>query len=58
MSDSVGEVQGSIGLLPRRWKAGNTSEVLFVASVPVLALVHAAPQGELADLLACMQAWQ
>jgi len=58
MSDSVGAVPGSIGLLPRRWKAGNTDEVLMVASVPVLAIARTAPQGPLADLLSCMQAQQ
>ena len=56
MSNSVGAVPGSIGLLPRRWKAGNTREVLVVSSVPALALVREAPQGPLAELLACMQA--
>ncbi|MFH1186496.1 MAG: hypothetical protein V1755_15910 [Chloroflexota bacterium] len=56
MSDSVGDVPGSIGLLPRRWKAGNTREALSVSSVPVLALVQQVPQGALAELLGCMQA--
>ena len=55
MSDSVGAVPGSIGLLPRKWKAGNTREALIVSSVPVLALVQQVPEGALAELLACMQ---
>lgn len=58
MSDSVGSNPGSIGLLPRRWKAGNTEAVLVVASVPVLALTTATPQGATADLIGCMQARQ
>ena len=58
MSDSVGAVPGSIGLLPRRWKAGNTREALIVSSVPVLALVQHPPQGALAELLACLQSRQ
>jgi hypothetical protein len=55
MSDSVGSTPGSLGLLPRRWKAGNTREALVVASVPVLAVTAAPPQGALAELIACMQ---
>ena len=45
MSDSVGSIPGSVGLLPRRWKAGNTREALVVAAVPVLALTTEPPQG-------------
>jgi hypothetical protein len=56
MSESVGANPGSIGLLSRRWKAGNTRDVLTISSVPVLALVREAPQGALASLLACLQA--
>jgi hypothetical protein len=55
MSDSVGSTPGSVGLLPRRWKTGNTSEVLSLAEVPVLAITHETPQGALAALIACMQ---
>ena len=45
MSDSVGSIPGSVGLLPRRWKAGNTREALVVAAVPVLALTRAVSAG-------------
>ena len=55
MSDSVGSVPGSIGFLPRRLKTGNTSEVLDLPSLPVLATVKAEPQGIVRDLLSCMQ---
>ena len=55
MSDSVGVTLGSIGILPRRWKAGNTREALIVDSVPVLALTDASPHGAAAALIACMQ---
>ena len=58
MSDSVGAVPGSIGLLSRRWKAGNTHEVLVIGSVPVLAITPAEPAGALARLIACMQGTQ
>jgi hypothetical protein len=55
MSDSVGTNPGSIGLLPRRWKAGNTREALVVSSVPVLALVKSEPKGDLKELIGCLQ---
>ncbi len=55
MSDSVGSVAGSIGVLPRRWKAGNVQEALQFASSPVLLLVSQEPRGDLAALIACMQ---
>jgi hypothetical protein len=55
MSDSIGSTPGSIGYLPGRWKAGNTSEALKVAEVPVLAMTTSEPQGPLRDLIACLQ---
>jgi hypothetical protein len=58
MSDSVGTVPGSIGLLSRRWKAGNTHEALVIATVPVLAITRTEPAGALARLIECMQAAQ
>jgi ABC-type phosphate transport system substrate-binding protein len=58
MSDSVGAVPGSIGLLPRRWKAGNTQEALVFATLPVLAITQREPDGALARLIECMQAAQ
>lgn len=58
MSDSVGALPGSIGLLSRRWKAGNTHEALVIATVPVLAITREEPVGALARLIECMQAAQ
>lgn len=58
MSDSVGSVAGSVGLLPRRWKAGNTNEALALGPIPVLALPSVTPNGALVQLLACMQVHQ
>ena len=55
MSDSVGLVAGSIGFLPRRWKTGNTREVLALPSLPVLAITKTEPAGMLKDLLSCLQ---
>lgn len=55
MSDSVGTEPGSVGVLPRRWKAGNTRDVFLVASVPVLAITKSEPHGAVKELLACLQ---
>lgn len=55
MSDSVGNIPGSIGILPRRWKAGNTRDVFTAGSMPVLAIAKSDPQGAVRDLIACLQ---
>ncbi len=55
MSDAVGNTPGAIGYLPRRWKAGNTREALQAATLPVLILTRAEPQGPLRDLISCLQ---
>ncbi len=55
MSDSVGSNPGSIGILTRRWKAGNTQDVLGGVSVPVLAITKSEPQGAVKQLIACLQ---
>ncbi len=56
MSDGVGNTQGSIGYLPRRWRAGNTREALNAATVPVLVLTRSQPEGPEKELIACLQA--
>lgn len=46
----------AIGFLPRRWLAGDVREVYLVAeNLPVLALTNSEPQGEIRELLACLQ---
>jgi phosphate transport system substrate-binding protein len=55
MSDSVGSIAGSVGLLPRRWKTDNTLEAFSLPSLPVLATVDSAPNGALRELLSCLQ---
>jgi hypothetical protein len=55
MSDILVNEPDSIGILPRRWKAGDTREVFSVASVPVLAITAAEPQGPVRELIACLQ---
>ena len=56
MSDGVGNTPGSIGYLPRRWKAGNTREALNAATVPVLVITRSQPQGLEKELIGCLQA--
>lgn len=55
MSDAVGAEPGSIGILPRRWKAGNTNSVFTIPSVPVLALTPGQPRGAAKSLIGCLQ---
>ena len=55
MSDEVGTQPGAVGLLPRRWKAGNTRQALVAASAPVLAITSSEPIGAVRELLGCLQ---
>jgi hypothetical protein len=56
MSDSVGLNPGSVGILTRHWKAGNTREAFLAASAPALAITPSEPQGAVEGLIACLQA--
>lgn len=55
MSDTLVSDSNAVGILPRHWKAGDTREVFAVATVPVLAITKAEPQGIIHDLIACLQ---
>jgi hypothetical protein len=55
MSQAIANDVNAVGILTRRWKTGNVSEVLAVATVPVLALTAGEPQGVVQELLACLQ---
>jgi phosphate transport system substrate-binding protein len=55
MAQAIANNANAIGILSRRWKTGNVSEVYTVATVPVLALTPSVPQGQIADILACLQ---
>jgi hypothetical protein len=55
MSDSVGINPGAIGILPRRWKTGNTHETLILATTPVLAITRSEPKDPLEKVLSCIQ---
>lgn len=55
MSDTLVNEPNTVGILPRHWKAGDTREVLTVATVPLLAIAQREPQGPVKDLIACLQ---
>jgi hypothetical protein len=55
MSDTLINQPNAVGILPRHWKAGDDQEVFKVATVPVLALTNAEPQGVIKELIACLQ---
>ena len=55
MSDTLVNEPNSVGILPRHWKAGDSREVLSIASVPVLAITDSEPKGLIQELLACLQ---
>jgi hypothetical protein len=55
MSDTLGSEHNTVGILPRRWRVGDARVVLSVATVPVLAITRAEPEGFIKELLACLQ---
>jgi hypothetical protein len=55
MSDTLVHEINTVGILPRRWKAGDVRDVLSVATVPVLAITKMEPQGVIQELIACLQ---
>lgn len=55
MSDTLVNEPNTVGILPRRWKAGDSREVFSAGTVPVLALTNTEPQGVVKDLIACLQ---
>jgi hypothetical protein len=55
MSDALVNQPNAVGILPRRWKTGDVRDVYLVATVPVLAITPAEPQGAVNELIACLQ---
>lgn len=55
MSDMLNNEVNAVGILPRHWKAGSVREVYSVGKFPVLAVTREEPQGEISQLLACLQ---
>lgn len=55
MSRAIANDPYAIGILSRRWKTDNLSDVYVAASAPILAITPSEPQGTLKNLLACLQ---
>jgi PBP superfamily domain len=56
MSQAIAGDADGIGIITRRLKIENTSDVFTAASsLPVLVLTRSEPQGDLAQILACLQ---
>jgi hypothetical protein len=55
MSDTLNNETNTIGILPQRWKTGDSRFVYSIPDVPVLALVDGEPQGAVQALIACLQ---
>jgi hypothetical protein len=55
MSDTLVNEPDTLGILPRRWKAGDSRIVYTIPDVPVLALVESEPQGVTQAIIACLQ---
>jgi hypothetical protein len=55
MAQSVSQDANAIGLLTRQWKADGLSNLFTVATVPVLVSTAAEPQGEVLQIINCLQ---
>ena len=55
MSDTLNNQPNTVGILPRRWKAGDSRFVYTIPEVPVLAIVNEEPRGEIQAIIACLQ---
>jgi hypothetical protein len=55
LSDTLNNEPNSVGILPRRWKAGDSRVVYSIPNVPVLALVNDEPPGLIRGVIACLQ---
>ena len=55
MSDTLVNEPGTVGILPKHWKAGDSRAVYTIPNVPVLAVTQNEPQGEIKRLIACLQ---
>ncbi len=55
MSDLLNAEKDTVGILPKRWKAGTVREVFSAGIVPVLAMTKEEPQGVVKELISCLQ---
>ncbi len=55
MADSVAADPNAVGILTGDWKAANVSNLLTVATEPVLIFTPAEPQGTVLEIINCLQ---
>ena len=55
MSDTLVNEPNTVGILPRRWKVGDSRLVYTVPNIPVLAVTPNEPEGAVKELIACLQ---
>ena len=55
MSDTLNNEPNTVGILPRRWKAGDSRFVYTIPDVPVLVIMKEEPGEEIQALISCLQ---
>jgi hypothetical protein len=55
MSDVLTAETNAVGVLPRRWKAAEVRDLYSAAKIPVLVITQSEPQGEVKQLIGCLQ---
>ncbi len=55
MSDTLNSDPNAVGILPRRWKMGDSRIIFTLANLPVLALTSGEPDAALRQWMGCMQ---
>ena len=55
MAQAIANDVNAIGILTRHWQAEGVADLFTVASVPVLAILPAEPQGVLRQVIDCLQ---
>ena len=55
MSDTLVNQPNTVGILPGHWKMGDSRFVYTIPNIPVLAITHTKPEGEIRRLISCLQ---
>lgn len=55
MSDILNSESNTIGILPKRWMAGDVREVYSIGAFPILAVTKEEPEGAAKLVLGCLQ---
>ena len=55
MAQAIANDVNAVGILTRRWKTGNISDVYTIAAVPVLALTPDQPSSLTTEIITCLQ---